>query len=422
MESRISTKPHGFWLPRILSSVRANSAPKTFGRGLRAVGFRILYAAFFIFAATFLLFALLEAFPSLARNPITQRVKYYAARETRTIDPKLVFVYRPGRASFNDLGFRVNSSHPPYDVMVIGDSYIEIGENDSDTFSERLKAASGLSIFNLGRSYYGPYQYLEIDRRYGLALHPKYVIFSFSSVNDIRDIEEYKRWMKEGIYYSNLDPSRVSFLRRYANAFMDSGEAIYVAIDKWWLRRPGHALDPDLGVFRLGNANVRMTFDSDYWNPTESSQELLASEPWRDLASLIAEFRKLSEDNGITPIIMYIPTAIQVYAREFTGEGGSFVQEKMKTQVQFESNEAEALATLASQNQIHYINLLPVFQCLASRGELLYYSFASHWNSEGREAAAEYVAVALGADAKKMSLLDDCNATSAPGTQLYNRF
>jgi len=57
-----------------------------------------------------------------------------------------------------------------------------------------------------------------------------------------------------------------------------------------------------------------------------------------------------------------------------------------------------------------------MFQCLASRGKLLYYSFASHWNGEGREAAAEYVAVALGADAKKMSLLDDCNvhAEAAP--------
>jgi acetyltransferase AlgX (SGNH hydrolase-like protein) len=411
-----------------------NSVPQTIGRRLRATAFWILYAAFFIFATTFLLFALLEAFPALARNPVLQHVKYYAVRETYVIDPKLVFAYRGKRhldlpfygnsyvgdegvrvppvhytASYNELGFRVNSSSPPFDAVVIGDSYIEIGEDDTDTFSERLKAASGMSTFNLGRAWYGPYQYLELYKRYGLALHPKYAIFCFFSGNDIRDIEEYKRWLNEGIYYSNRDPARVSFFRRYANAFLDSGEALFVAVEKMWLRRPGHGFNPDMGVFRLGNEDVRMKFDSDYWNPTETPQQLLSSDPWRELGTLIADFRKLSEANGITPVILYIPAAIQVYGRRFTGQGGSFVQEKMKNQVQFESNEAEASATLAAQNEIRYINLLPVFQCLAARGKLLYYPFDTHWNREGREAAAEYVAVSLGADAKKMSLLDGCN-------------
>jgi len=49
-------------------------------------------------------------------------------------------------------GFRSNGSREPVDVLVLGDSYVEIGETDQDIVSERLSAASGLSAFNLGRA------------------------------------------------------------------------------------------------------------------------------------------------------------------------------------------------------------------------------------------------------------------------------
>lgn len=48
---------------------------------LRKFVFWILYAAFFIFTTTFLLFALIEAFPVLERNPILQHVKYYVSEK-----------------------------------------------------------------------------------------------------------------------------------------------------------------------------------------------------------------------------------------------------------------------------------------------------------------------------------------------------
>ena len=54
-------------------------------------------------------------------------------------------------ASYTNKGFRTNSSKPPFDVLVIGDSYIEFGESDDSTLSELLKQESGLSTLNLGR-------------------------------------------------------------------------------------------------------------------------------------------------------------------------------------------------------------------------------------------------------------------------------
>jgi len=68
-------------------------------------------------------------------------------------------------ANYTADGFRINSSDSDFEVLVIGDSYVEIGENDSVTLSELVKETSKLPTFNLGRAWYGPFQYLELLKR-----------------------------------------------------------------------------------------------------------------------------------------------------------------------------------------------------------------------------------------------------------------
>jgi SGNH hydrolase-like domain, acetyltransferase AlgX len=50
---------------------------------------------------------------------------------------------------------------------------------------------------------------------------------------------------------------------------------------------------------------------------------------------------------------------------------------------------------LAKQLNIPFIDLCPVFEASARDGKLLYYPFDTHWNSEGREVAAAFVAKTL---------------------------
>jgi hypothetical protein len=176
----------------------------------------VLYAAYSLLAASLLLFVLLEASPSLRRSLGAHRIRYWALQEQFAPNPVLVFVHRQtnysrttsGKGdlynpryrvepptihyveSYNELGFRSNSSPPPYELLVIGDSYIQIGETDDDTLSERLAQKTGLSTFNLGRGWYGPHQYLELLRRHGPELGARYALFCFFDGNDVENVEE----------------------------------------------------------------------------------------------------------------------------------------------------------------------------------------------------------------------------------------
>jgi hypothetical protein len=136
----------------------------------------ILLGLYLVLVTTFSLYSIFEFFPDLLNLVNLQKIRYYAQRAEYLSDSTLVFVPRRGEkvinttdfrgdgyspaygvevppiryhASYTREGFRTNSSPPPFDILVIGDSYIEVGESDDSTFSEFLKQASGLSTLNL---------------------------------------------------------------------------------------------------------------------------------------------------------------------------------------------------------------------------------------------------------------------------------
>src|SRR5262245_52836412 len=117
----------------------------------------ILFALYLLLVTTFLLYSMFESFPNLLSLVNVQKIRYYAQLSEYSPDAALVFVPRQGErvinaaefrgelyspaygvevrpiryhASYTRDGFRTNSSNPPFDVLVLGDSYVEIGESD----------------------------------------------------------------------------------------------------------------------------------------------------------------------------------------------------------------------------------------------------------------------------------------------------
>jgi hypothetical protein len=146
---------------------------------------RMLFLTYVCVASSLLFFSLIEIFPELQNKLNLDAIRYYAQKRGNVVDDKLG--YRPRLTNFTyetvfngDLydvdphlaevvpplalkytatykdGFRANSSPPPYDMLVLGDSFLEIGENDSSTFSELVGKYGGLATFNLGRGSYDP--------------------------------------------------------------------------------------------------------------------------------------------------------------------------------------------------------------------------------------------------------------------------
>jgi hypothetical protein len=77
-------------------------------------------------------------------------------------------------------GFRNSSERDSADIIVIGDSYMEYGEDENDTLPKRLEARlPGSRVMNLAKSGYGPFQYLEVLKRFGLKYKPRIALLAF---------------------------------------------------------------------------------------------------------------------------------------------------------------------------------------------------------------------------------------------------
>jgi hypothetical protein len=379
----------------------------------------LLVAAYASLGVSLLLFSLFECFPSLVDAVNLQAIAYYRLPRVLRADPTLVFVPRQGNevlqgtsmgalydaeygvdgvpmpyvVTTNAAGFRPNSAEPPYEIVLVGDSFLTTGEDDASTLSERLRAVSGRATFNLARAWYGPYQYLELLKRFGLALRPQVVLLAFDAGTDIDDIREYHRWRREHRYYFYTEHAQRPFVVRYAVALADTGAYLRDTIAKRLARQtrpmaPGE-IHPNLGVIRVGAQLVPMVFGD--WNPEGSAEQLLATAEWQALHVLLTEFHHLCRASGILPVLLYIPSKSQVYAEYAMPHSGRRFLQAAARQHPIRTNMVAAITTLAQRVELPLINLLPYFEQQAEAGKLLYYPFDTHWSGEGIQAAADYI-------------------------------
>jgi hypothetical protein len=106
------------------------------------------------------------------------------------------------------------------------------------------------------------------------------------------------------------------------------------------------------------------------------------------------------------PLLVFIPTKIEVYGSLFDQQSGSRFLSRIGEQLQFQTNNVEALETVSQVERLPVVNLLPLFKALAREGTVLYHPFDTHWNMTGRKAAAEAIAKAIRAVPK-----GDCDAS-----------
>jgi hypothetical protein len=398
----------------------------------------LLFAVYVGLTSTFLLFTVLEFVPSLAKHPNLRKIRYYAQRKHWQPDSSLVFIpsrartwsmeftgdlYAPDygvprtaipyHATYTADGFRANSSSPPFEIVLIGDSYVEIGEADRLTLSEQLAEVSGARTFNLGREWYGPFQYLELYKRYAVPLKPRYAVLCFFDGNDVEDTTQYLSWRNGGSYYSFVFGA--SYVARYFMALRDSYEYLSRSVNDLFgdtrsflqeataaeqglsvpipeENHPAH-LHPDVGLIILQDAGIPMRFK--YWNQPLGTAQLLESEEWQAIRQVLNDFRQAASDHGTVPVALFIPKKVEVYGAFHSRRSGEHFRHQVSEHLRFENNSHDAFMTVAEQAGIHTVDLLPVFRRLAREGKVLYYPFDTHWNPLGRRTAAEILAASL---------------------------
>jgi len=377
-------------------------------------------------ACTLVFFTIFELFPSLAQSlRLGGVIPYYAYKLIYIADDQLAYREKPWRHDFvanysvwgeearvngiqeparslewitDEDGFRNSPPKPSADVVVLGDSFIEYGDNTADTFPSRLERhLPGWSVADLGKSGYGPFQYLEVLKRYGIKKMPGYALFSFYEGNDISDIRSYTEWRNgKGSYNSVYQVGSLSFLERYYVAGRQAlrlfGDAVATAAERSMeqLLRI-HYSSPDLVVIRTKPNRVYKTSFVDTFAASEG-KDLLVSKEWIQLRNILSEFKTVCLSHDIVPVILYIPAPVSVYAEYTTPESGDGWSSIRDQHIASRKIRLNAMTQLSQELGIQMIDLLPTYERAAKNGDMLYELFNVHWNAEGRELAARIVA------------------------------
>ena len=398
------------------------------------------YSLHLLFSTSIIFFLTLEAFPRFIQYTplLAYNVTYYAIKSAYLPDDKLVFrsrgqmkdiftrgphwgevhaeyadIVKPYRyqATFNEFGFRANSTRPPYRILFIGDSFVEMGETDRNTVTEELAVRTGLSVYNAGSGGYGPYQYLELFNRFVPLLKPRTVVISVFAGNDINDVEQYENWMKGGSYYWFGDQASNIAWRYYA-AMRD----VYLVVrsrSSAWLQEtipirqkrtenPGMKYS-NLGLFKFGTNTVPMVFR--YWSGGRSTQDLLETRGWKSMETILSTIKRQSDQSHIKLIVLAIPTKLQVYGRFASNLSRDEFKFRLADELRSEDSFSQAFGVTARRLDLNYVDLLPVFRQLG-RNCIFYHPFDVHWNVYGRRVAAALVAQRIAMNGEPLQPLD----------------
>jgi hypothetical protein len=302
---------------------------------------------------------------------------------------------------------------PAIDIIVVGDSFTWcFGLDPPATWGSRLAAFTGLSSYTIGRGQTGPYEYLQLLKRFGLPKRPKFVVFNIYEGNDLRDSVWYHSYVKATaageVLYADADDRKsgppiyntllnnVLGRHSYAINFLVTGLGkAYDMVKKAILPAFGGTVPAQINFrYRLNFADGAVPF-----NLYNADRDEVRHAQWlrmgtislADFTDALTQFVALSRAHGFTPIVSYSPSAYTAYADfvEFEDPALSGLMPwYSRTQREFFRSKAAELGYV-------FVDITPDLQASARalQGKtLIYYPGNVHFTAAGNRVVAEVLA------------------------------
>jgi len=292
------------------------------------------------------------------------------------------------RLQLDDIGFRLPATPATtYEAVILGDSFTE-GANVGLPYPDIFARTSGLSTRNLGFRGYGIRHYLWTWQQYGIAENPDVLIIGFFGGNDL--------------FTAGLDLEPPFRIPNEERAFDAPTQPITENI----------ASDTVIYPVYLAN-DVPLTFLSTYisWmNVTEAT--IVQSVNYQVIAETLSNIQQ-SASGETCLIFAYLPSKPEVYFPYLNVDDYPAILEGQKhvllnsdgtlhivedfdisveKVIENRFSTGNALTTLADDLGYNAINLHSVFDEQAADGEMLYYTYDTHWNQSGQTLAGETLA------------------------------
>ena len=324
------------------------------------------------------------------------------------VDPTLLHLHQPHddfiwdgvRYQYDANGFRNWLDARSADVVVVGDSFIEgWGVAAPELVTARLAGDLHARVVNLGQSWYGPQQELEVLRRYGLPLHPRVCVWAFFEGNDLQDVERYEKALPVWNELSRRNHS--FFLRSFTR------NSLY-ALRRLIRTRLGEDATGTLaypsGLFhQKGGKDVRMYFE--YKSHRLSTKETAAL---HTVGRVLREAGGLCQRQEARFLVVFVPSKDRIYLDRTRFAANAEPLHWERNDLPRRLEELVRRVDPRGGPGAEFVDLTPVFRARAARGDVLYFPQDSHWSPLGHAVAAKAIAARL----RSSSVLPEAKSSS----------
>jgi hypothetical protein len=246
----------------------------------------------------------------------------------------------------------------------------------------QLATITGLTTYNMSVAGVGPYEYLEILRRFGLPMRPRAVIMAISEANDIRDCLRHLDF-RAGKRQQRRTSDNSLFAFSYALSVIKSGLELSIRTFNRVMGanfRYSAVVQNRRVALNVANGDLGELRDAKRVREGEVGPELY--EP------PLRAFVEIAKSRDFVPVVIDAPAAYSVYANSITfddDQNGEVMRGYGDAQRQWLAANARRLGYI-------YVEVLPYMQKAAETRPLLYFPANVHLTAEGHKVLAEAMA------------------------------
>ncbi len=299
--------------------------------------------------------------------------------------------------TYDEQGFRNPEGMDDWEVVVVGDSFTELGHLAyDDLFTTELGLRLGVRVKNLGVSDTGPLTHVCYLDHYGRGSATKHAVLVFFGGNDLLDLLNEER-RRLNATFGRLPPPRGVEHMPKQHSFVRG--LIRLAL------QPEIRVDAHIADFHSREGNVPVTVQI-----APPPAGALSAGCRATLARALADWADTARRLGLQPWLAYMPCKLRVLYGHLT-----FVDTADQRLCEWAPTDLPVFVEeLCAQAGVQYVNLTPDLVAETERGVLTYNAvWDTHLNRAGSHCVAGTLAAALAP-----AIREDCSeeiASSGPG-------
>ena len=292
-----------------------------------------------------------------------------------------VYAISTDRLGFEDVAFRTPNSPPPWDGIVVGDSFGFCHHiNYEHCWVTQVEKATELRLANLSVPATGSVSHSRYLEKYGRQLNPHIVLWQYW-VNDTReDVEHIHQGFTPCPRDEHWIRGRYEPLSLYR--LVKNGSAVANLAHSLWTQRHNKPGQQSTGVYRFETTSGRKLFAWKGEGPAPASS--VEKTGFRHTANAIKLGADRTREAGGKFLLLLPPSNLQTYAHELPTA-------ILRDEARAENKMTDRIIEFAKQHNIAYLDLREAFIIAAKQGQHLYPDYDIHWTHEGNELAAKLV-------------------------------